>query len=136
MSWRRLRADEIDHELLWLSVSLGALLVAWLWVRLGLPGPPCPFHEITGWACPGCGATRCVRFVFRGALVPAFLVNPLAFTAFVGIALFDLYAAAVLALRLPRWRLEPVPVRVSGALRLGCAGLVVGNWLWLLSTGV
>ncbi len=130
--WRRLRAGEVDHEALWLGVSLAALAVAWLWVRLGLPSPACPFHELTGWACPGCGATRCVRHLFRGAFAAAFLVNPLVFTALAGTALFDLYAATVLALRLPRWRWDRVPVWF----RAGCAGILLVNWLWLLRTGV
>ena len=134
--WRRLRPGETDHEALWLGVSLAALAAAWLWVRLGLPGPPCPLHELTGWPCPGCGATRCVRSVFNGAFAAAFPVNPLVFAALIGIALFDLYAAAVLALRLPRWRLNPVPALVSGWLRAGCAGLLAVNWLWLLRSGV
>ena len=134
--WRPLRRGELDHETLWLGVSLATLVFVWAWMRLGLPSPVCAFHEATGWACPGCGATRCVRSVFRGAFGAAFLVNPLMFAALIGIALFDLYAAVVLALRLPRWRWDAVPERVSGALRLGCAGLVLGNWLWLLSTGV
>ena len=134
--WRPLRRGELDHETLWLGVSLATLVVVWAWMRLGLPSPACAFHEVTGWACPGCGGTRCVRSVFRGEFGAAFLLNPLAFTALIFIALFDLYAAVVLTLRLPRWRWEPLPMRVSSALRMGCAALVLGNWLWLLSTGV
>ena len=130
--WRRLRPDEVDHEALWLGVSLAALAVAWLWVRLGLESPACPFHELTGWPCPGCGATRCVRHVFRGEFAAAFLVNPLMFATLAAITLFDLHAAIVLALRLPRWR----PDRVPAWFRAGCAGLLLANWLWLLRTGV
>ena len=134
--WRPLRRGELDHETLWLGVSLATLVFVWAWMRLGLPSPACAFHEVTGWACPGCGATRCVRHVFRGEFAAAFLVNPLAFTALISITLFDFYAAVVIALRLPRWRWDPVPTRVSGALRMGCAGLFVMNWLWLLHARV
>ena len=70
--WRPLRRGELDHESLWLGVSLAALVFAWAWVRLGLANPACVFHEVTGWACPGCGATRCVRYALRGAFVAAF----------------------------------------------------------------
>ncbi len=134
--WRRLRRGELDHEALWLGVSLAALAVAWIWTRLGLQSPACPFHEMTGWACPGCGATRCMRCVFRGAFHAAFLVNPLMFAMLCGIAIFDLYAAAVLALRLPRWRVDRVPAPIAILLRAGCAGLVLANWLWLLHARV
>ena len=134
--WRRLRPGEVDHEALWLSVSLAAFSLAWIWVWLGIPSPMCPFHELTGWACPGCGTTRCVRHVFSGAFDAAFLQNPLMFAALAGIAIFDLYAAIVLVLRLPRWRLDPVPAWLPGSLRAGCAGLLFINWLWLLHSRV
>ena len=130
--WRRLRPGELDHEALWLGVSLATLAVAWVWVRLALPVPACPFHGLTGWACPGCGATRCVRHLFRGEICAAILVNPLMFATLGVIALFDLFAAIVLTLRLRRWR----PARVPAWFRAGCAALVAGNWVWLLRSGV
>ena len=134
--WRPLRRGELDHEALWLGVSLAAFVGAWFWTRLGLASPVCVFHELTGWACPGCGTTRCVRAVFHGEMRAAFLVNPLMGVTLVGIVMFDLYAATVLALRLPRWRPEKVSARVAVALRAGCAGVLLVNWLWLLCTGV
>jgi len=45
---RRLAPDEIDHELIWLSVSLGSVAVAATWFALGLPWPRCLFHDLTG----------------------------------------------------------------------------------------
>ena len=134
--WRPLRRGELDHEALWLGVSLAALAGAWFWTRLGLATPLCVFHEVTGWACPGCGATRCVRAVFHGEMRTAFLVNPLMGAALIGIVIFDLYAATVLALRLPRWRPEKVSARFVMTLRAGCAGVLLLNWLWLLHTRV
>ena len=83
--WRRLRRGELDHEALWLGVSLAAFVMAWVWVRLGLQSPACVFHEVTGWACPGCGATRCVRYALRGAFHAAFLVNPLMCATLAGV---------------------------------------------------
>ena len=133
--WRPLRRGELDHEALWLGVSLAALAGAWFWTRLGLASPGCVFHELTGWACPGCGATRCVRAVFHGEMRAAFLVNPLMFGTLIGTVIFDFYAATVLALGLPRWR-PRVPARVAVALRIGGAGVLLGNWLWLLHTHV
>ena len=133
--WRPLRRGEMDHEALWLGVSLAALAGAWFWTRLGLASPVCVFHELTGWACPGCGATRCVRAVFRGEMRGAFLVNPLMCVTLIGIVIFDLYAGTVLALGLPRWR-PRVSARAAMALRLGCAGVLLMNWLWLLCAGV
>lgn len=28
--------------------------------------PPCLFHQLTGWSCPGCGATRAVHQLLHG----------------------------------------------------------------------
>ena len=134
--WRPLRRGELDHEALWLGVSLAALAFAWVWVWLGLTSPACVFHEVTGWACPGCGATRCVRYALRGAFHAAFLVNPLMCVMLAGIVIFDLYAVAVLGLRLPRWRPEKVPARAATLLRAGCVSLLLANWLWLLCARV
>src|SRR5260370_197453 len=39
--------------------------------------PPCFFNKLTGFHCPGCGATRCVGALVRGDLAQAFAYNPL-----------------------------------------------------------
>lgn len=39
--------------------------------------PPCPFHRLTGYYCPGCGGTRAVRALFRGHLAASFFYHPL-----------------------------------------------------------
>jgi hypothetical protein len=136
MRWRQLRTGELDHELLWLSVSVGGALVAWLWLRLGLQTPVCVFHEVTGVACPGCGATRCVRFVFRGAWTSAFLMNPMVFITGSIFVFYDLYATAVLALRLPRLRFDEIPPWLGWTARVGIPALILLNWGWLIYSKV
>ncbi len=39
--------------------------------------PPCPFRALTGWLCPGCGATRALYQLLHGNLMAAFALNPL-----------------------------------------------------------
>ena len=136
MTWRRLRPGETDHEALWLGVSLASLALAWLWLWLGLPLLRCFFHEMTGCPCPACGATRCVRFALGGDFVAAFWINPLAFGAFVALALFDLYAATVLALRLPRLRADAWPAWFGKSVRLAAIVTIAANWAWLVWRGV
>jgi hypothetical protein len=132
MQWRRLRPGEFDHELIWLSVSVAAALIAWLWLTMRWPTPVCTFHELTGFACPGCGATRCVRYLFRGAWTAAFHVNPMIFITAIIFVIYDLYAAIVLAFRLPRLRLNPMPSWLGVSARFGIPGLIVMNWVWLV----
>jgi Protein of unknown function (DUF2752) len=37
--------------------------------------PACPFHQITGLDCPGCGSTRAVHALLHGQLVAALHFN-------------------------------------------------------------
>jgi hypothetical protein len=39
--------------------------------------PPCPFHLLTGFYCPGCGSTRAIHQLLHGSLTRAFEMNPL-----------------------------------------------------------
>jgi len=39
--------------------------------------PPCLFHAITGWHCPGCGSARGLHQLLHGHPLVAFGLNPL-----------------------------------------------------------
>lgn len=43
----------------------------------GVPNiiPPCPFHSLTGWWCPGCGLTRGTRALMHGHVQQALGFN-------------------------------------------------------------
>lgn len=38
--------------------------------------PPCVFHHLTGWHCPGCGTARGLHALIHGRLVQALAFNP------------------------------------------------------------
>lgn len=38
--------------------------------------PPCLFHTLTGFSCPGCGCTRAVLALLRGDLLQSLRFNP------------------------------------------------------------
>ena len=136
MTWRRLQTSEIDHELLWLSISSVSFLCAVLWLKLGFPRPVCLFHELTSHACLTCGATRCLLALCAGHLAIAFHWNPLVFFALLGILLFDLYALAVLLFNLPRLRVDHVPPATAAGIRLAAVTAAVANWIYLLRSGI
>lgn len=50
---------------------LGVPLTGWL--------PPCPFHLLTGFNCPGCGTTRMLESLVSGEVAGAFFLNPFIF---------------------------------------------------------
>lgn len=39
--------------------------------------PPCPFHKLTGFYCPGCGSLRAINRLLHGCFLDAFWLNPL-----------------------------------------------------------
>ena len=136
MHWRHLRPGELDHEKVWLLVSLLAAGAAWAWVRFALPVPACTFRAMTGCACPTCGATRAVTQLFHGNLAGALYFNPLVTCAAFGAMAFNLYAAFVLAARLPRLRGDRLTPRSARFLRVGACAAALLNWVWLVRAGI
>jgi hypothetical protein len=131
LSWRSLARDELDHELLWFSISLGGLVCAAAWLTFGLPWPVCWFHEITGHPCATCGATRAAITFFHGDLLGAMRWNPLAFAIYCGISVFDAYALGVLVTRAPRLRVA-FSDGEKRILRGFAIAVLLLNWAYLL----
>ena len=133
LCWRPLGPRETDHELLWLSVSLGGLASAAIWFALRLPWPHCLFLAITGHPCVTCGATRATIEFFHGHFASAWNWNPLVFAFLCGVTLFDVYAFTVLTTRMPRLRLAHLTRAEKNAARILLIALLVVNWIWVLS---
>ncbi|MEY2548707.1 MAG: hypothetical protein QOD64_1289 [Verrucomicrobiota bacterium] len=131
--WRRIPPDNFNHELVWLAVSVAALVGGAVWLRLGFPTLRCPFLAVTGYPCLTCGATRCAIAFLHGNIGAAWSWNPLAMAALVGVAVFDVYAAIVLATRAPRLRVVDWTRAEKNALRVGVLALIAVNWAYLLA---
>jgi hypothetical protein len=130
---RPLAPKEFDHELVWLVVSVAALLAGGAWLWLGLAWPRCPLLAATGYPCLTCGATRCAIAFGHGHLFQAWPWNPLAFVALCGVALFDVYAVIVLAARWPRLRLVDWKRAEKSAFRVAVIAIIGLNWIYLLA---
>ena len=128
--YRDLSDSRSRHEEVILFVSVYCAAAAALWVRLGLPTPSCPFHELTGIPCLTCGVTRAIYALLSFDLSGAFCLNPLFVIVLALISLYDLYAIAVLA-GFPRLSLE-ISRREGTACRVICVFAIVSNWGWLL----
>lgn len=129
---RRLDRSEIDHELIWLSVSLVSLGMAAGWFALGLPWPRCVFHELTGLPCMTCGMTRSAIQFFHGHLLAAFQWNPLVFAALCGLSVFNAYAFIVLVTRAPRLRIALWTRAERKYARIIVITALALNWVYLL----
>ncbi len=131
--WRRVPPEDFNHELVWLAVSVAAIAAGAVWLGLGLPGLACPFRAVTGYPCLTCGATRCAIAISHGHLLTAWSWNPLAFVALCGVALFDLYAAAVLLTRGPRLHVIDWTRAEKNVVRVAVVVLIVANWAYLVA---
>lgn len=49
--------------------------------------PKCALHELTGWHCPGCGATRAAYALLHGRLAEALRYNPLIFVVLAAVVI-------------------------------------------------
>jgi len=77
--------------------------------------PPCPFHELTGLYCPGCGSLRAVHQLLHGNLPAAFGLNPL------------------MVLSLPFLGYWFISSRVPAVTKRLPAGFIVpAFWIWLI----
>jgi hypothetical protein len=130
---RQLAAKELDHELLWLSVSLGGLTCAALWFALHLPWPRCLFHELAGLPCLTCGATRSAVEFFHGNFLAALKWNPLVFAGLGALSVFNVYAVIVLVTRGPRLRIAHLTSLEKKCTRMLVVALFALNWIYLLS---
>lgn len=134
-SYRRaLEPGEVDHERIWLLVSLGVFAGLAFWFAARLPTPHCFFHSLTGLPCLTCGATRSAYQFLQGHFAASFFFNPLAFLAYCGLVAFDLYALGVLLTRAPRLRLNSLTGSEKIFLRRAVVFFLGANWLYLLVT--
>jgi uncharacterized protein DUF2752 len=132
LTWRVPDRRGVDSELLWLGVSISGLFCAAAWLALRLPWPVCWFHQLTGYPCATCGATRAAIAFFHGDVVRSWHWNPLAFLAYSGIAIFDAYAFVVLVTRSRRLRASFSSVEKK-ILRIALIALLAVNWAYLLA---
>src|SRR5437660_6245291 len=129
---RPLAPGETNHELLWLSVSLGGLALAATWLALKLPWPICLFHSLTGHPCLTCGATRSAVAFFHAHFFAAFQWNPLAFLFYSALSIFNLYALAVIVTRSPRAGIVELTASQRKFSRGAIVGLLALSWNDLL----
>ena len=80
-----------------------------------------------------CGATRSAIQFLHGHFHAALIFNPLVFAGLCAIALFDVYAFAVLVMRAPRLRLKDWKRTETKIVRILIIALLLLNWAYLLA---
>ena len=94
MAKRKLSSTQIYYRislaLLPIMLGLSLLYQAGIFIPTKI-FPPCMFHALTGFSCPGCGSTRAVSALFRFDLLTSLKLQPaifycaLIYTAYTGI---------------------------------------------------
>ena len=98
-----------------------------------MPPSFCLFHDLTGYPCLSCGATRAANALFEGDILGMIYYNPLIVLFCAGLFFFSLFKALEyifkfrINLRLDR--------SYALALRILTVISVIANWTFLIATG-
>ena len=114
----------------WKRIALGLALPAaaamvLLYMHLGGVGLKCPFYELTGLYCPGCGSGRAVYSALHGRFAESFRYNPALYI--LGIPAMYVVLHEYLRLVFPRLGLRPV--YVSRGVSAGATAALVLWWI-------
>jgi hypothetical protein len=113
-----------------IHVIWGILLIGMVVIWPFLPHFACPFHQITGYPCLACGASRAVDALYGGRIVGMFGFNPLLVTFCVGLFLFSLLKLFEFILHIKiEVKLSP-KAALFGKILIGLAA--AANWLFLI----
>jgi len=133
MTWRPPDREDRQVAALWAVCAGLALLFRPLWLAGAGLAPPCPWHELTGWPCPGCGTTRALVRLLHADLSGALALNPLAACAVAAFLAGGVVAPVWLACGGPALRFASRP-RLAWIVAF--AAVFLANWAWLFASGV
>jgi len=108
----------------------GLLLISLVFIWPFLPHPACPFHQITGFPCLSCGASRAANALYDGRIGEMFYDNPLLVAFCIGLFLFSLLKLLEFILHIKvELKLSP-KAALFGRIFIGIAA--AANWLFLI----
>ncbi len=113
-----------------IHVIWGVLIVGLIFIWPFLPHPACPFHQITGYPCLTCGASRAANALYDGRIGDMFYEKPLLVSFCIGLFLFSLLKLFEYILHI-KIEMELSPkAALSGKILIGVAA--AANWLFLI----
>ena len=127
------RSPDRQLGLLWGSVALALILLSPFAPRFASGLWSCPFKQLTGVPCPGCGATRAALALAELDPIHGLLHYPLPTVAWI------LFIGGGLVAGWRSWRRQPLPRlpnRLPVWVKIGIVGAVLANWVYSIATGV
>lgn len=85
---------------------------------------PCPFRQLTGFYCPGCGGTRAAEALLSGRILESLWLHPL---VAVGVAAYLVFMGSWTLWQVTGGRFPGLRYRTGYV--WGLLALTVGNWL-------
>lgn len=121
-------------HMIWGAMVLLFLATVGLYRELLGLMPSCLFHEITGFPCLTCGATRSLVSLSAFDLTSSFLFNPLLVSFIIGLIVFStLHLAGFVYKRKIILELTP---REKRGIRIAVMALIGINWIYLIAAGI
>lgn len=117
------------------AMLLGGAALAAVWLRLGLPVPPCRFRQLTGLPCPTCGSTRLVEALLSGRVLEAAALNPFMFAGVAVVVAWALVSTAGAISGRPTWRLV-LTAWERRALVFLVVIFLIASWGYLVLRGI
>lgn len=125
--YRTIEDDLFFIGTIFAMLLLAAAIAGFLWpgLRHFLTLPPCLFHQLCGYYCPGCGGTRAFRALLHGHILTAFCFHPFVPYA---VAVYLSFMATQATERISRSKL-PVGMRYHNGLVWLAVILIMGNFI-------
>ncbi|MDE6887627.1 MAG: DUF2752 domain-containing protein [Eubacterium sp.] len=106
-------------------IAIAAVLLLFRWLPLRFRMPPCLFHRISGYYCPGCGGTRALLALLHGQLLRSAWYHPFVpYAAFI----FLYFMITQAAERLSSKRLR-IGMRYQNRFVWIGVALIIGNFI-------
>jgi hypothetical protein len=109
------------------------ILLFYLGAAYFIPHTQCVFHDITGYPCLSCGATRAAEALLDGNIPGMIYYNPLLVLFCAGLFFFSLFKLAEFIFKFRVF--IDVNRKTASLIRIGVIMSIVANWAFLIVTG-
>lgn len=121
-----------NHEMIWGSIGLLAILAVRFVPFSLFPKLPCTFHRLTGYPCPSCGMTRSFIYMSHFKFWAAMTMNPLGGLLFIFTVIFVIYAFITCVFRIRRICIATTKKSEGLFIRIAVIFAIVANWVYLI----
>jgi hypothetical protein len=127
--YKKKSKGQLDFGLLYGGIALLTLCAARFLPILPFL-PSCPLHDLTGFPCPTCGASRSIVHLSQGNFLSSFALNPLTAICVTAAVVYFFYSVIAALFFFPKLELQ-LADKEKNIARSGAVLLIFSNWLYL-----